>query len=285
MKANKKAKQKTAVAPVFGTLLVLPIIMLIITAMMTWAENLIDKLKDLQDSIRETTRIYNELSVNISHFKDMDIIWQDGYESDFNCSQWIIYKSDPYSNMSVGPGSGGEISYFSGTLGAEITTESGYVEIYKPFPTKNLGRVSIEFKFTIHQNERFKYINISQNETSNQGNNGSIKIDISNNRIEFLNGSSGYDEIANNVPLLKDTYGWHTFVLNIDLSKGEYISLVLNEVEYNLKGKGLENPLLDQSNVQVTRIYYTNQVSSSSVSYIDDFVFRDLEFFEKLGLE
>ncbi len=290
MKANQKAKEHNiAVAPVLGTLLVLPIIMLIITAMMTWAEGLIDQLKDLQDSVRKTTNIYNELSINLSHFKDKDIIWQDGYECDFDCSQWILDKSNPDSNMSVGPTSGGEESYFTGTLGANITTESGYTRIHKPFPTKNLGKVSIELKFTIDEyaGETFKFLNISQNDTDNIG---SIKIDIQNNKIycwneSTTNGVAKYETIANDVPLLKDKFGWHTIVLKIDLSKSEYISLDFDGTEYNIDNCTIENNGNPSANAEVTRISYTNIVRSKSTSFIDDFVFRDLEFFEKLGLE
>ncbi len=283
MKANQKAKKHNiAVAPVLGTLLVLPIIMLIITAMMTWAEGLINQLKDLQDSVRKTTNIYNELSINLSHFKDKDIIWQDGYECDFDCSQWILEKSNTNSNMSVGPASGGEESYFSGTLGANITTQSGYTRIHKPFPTKNLGKVSIELKFTIDNYETLKFLNISQNDTFNIG---SIKIDIQNNKIYCWN-ETLYETIASDVPLLKDKFGWHTIVLKIDLSKSEYMSLNFDGTEYNLDNCSLENPANEHSETaRVTRISCTNIVNSKSTSFIDDFVFRDLEFFEKLCLE
>lgn len=285
MKANQKAKkQNFAVAPVFGTLLVLPIIMLIITAMMTWAEGLIDQLKDLQDSVKKTTNIYNELSINLTHLKDMDIIWQDGYECDFNCAQWKINKSNPASDIQVGTGSGGEESYFNGKLGAEIKTNSGFFEIYKPFPTKNLGKISIELKFTIHPSEETKYINVSQNISQYDNNSGSIRINITDNKIYCLNGSNGYKTIANNVPLLKDKFGWHTFVLKIDISEQKYIGLIFDGTEYNLENCSLKNPE-NPANVRYTKISYKTHVNGVATSYLDDFVFRDLEFFEKLGLE
>lgn len=288
MKANQKAKKnQTAVAPVLGTLLVLPVIMLIITAMMTWAEGLIDQLKNLQDKIRQTTEEVNQISYNLSNFKDMDIIWKDGYECDFNCSQWILEKTAEESKISVGPNSDGEISYFSGKLGAEIATASGYTKIYKPFPTKNLGKISIELKFTISQNnqEKTKYLNISQNGTD-QENKGSIKIDIDNNEIMCLNDTT-YETIADQVPLLKDDYGWHTIILKIDLTQGKYINLNFDETEYNLENKTLQNTNNPSKNARITTISYTNCVepSAEATSYIDDFIFRDLEYFEKLGLE
>ena len=66
MKANKKARENLGVTSIVGTLLTLPIALVILTAVMLWANNLLEPVNRLQRNLDEIDIKIDSLTCNVS---------------------------------------------------------------------------------------------------------------------------------------------------------------------------------------------------------------------------
>ncbi|MEF8879042.1 MAG: hypothetical protein V5A64_01455 [Candidatus Thermoplasmatota archaeon] len=287
MKANQKYRQnsKNGVTPVLGTLLVLPVVMLVITAMMTWAGDLINSLQSLQSQLRETSEEINKISINTSKFGYLNIVKKDSFEAEN--IQW-----NKTSNLSSSKVKLAQFSYY--TRGDEINTAKGqslkietgpggYCGIYKPFPDHEYGNISISAYFTVSPKEKQKIFNIRQNESKN---NATIKLDLEKQKLYVYNESGGYKEISDDFSICIDDKCWNHMELTVNFSSGKYVNFILNDIEYDLGNYTLNNPSPGMDALFYNVTYLTQaKAEKNAKSYFDDFVFRDLDFFKKIGFK
>ena len=289
MKANKNARENnnSGVSSVVGTVITIPIAIIVLAAVILWANNLINPVHkyrgELQDIHEKIERLDFNITLNVSGtvYTD-DIIWMDDYEAEK--LQWHSYSNN---------GGTVEVNYDDNfyTKGHSIKIETpgadgDFCGIKKSFAGQTYNNASIETWFTIDTQgkESYKYFNISQDNVYNFG---SILIDINNNELKFLNNAGTYTTFASGVNLFAHEHCWHYMRLVVDFrgdGNGDprYISFNLDDREY---GAIRNNPLnyFDSSvsqNPRCINVSYMSERSSvvgaEAVSYVDDFVFRKL---------
>jgi len=291
MKANQKTRDNTqGVTPILGTILMLPVVMMLVSAMLLWSQSLLAEmsnsnttLDDLEGEIRENPI---ELDVLLS---EGNIIWRDDFEGE---KQWYEEESNTLSTFDF---TNSEQFYTKGHS-LRITTnksQEDYAGISKPFPKQNYGKICIEIAFTISEWEKYKTFSIYEEETINFA---AVRIDIENNKLLCYDGKSeGFVSFADNLHLIKDSFSdpdddhcWHHMRLFIDFESdhpskdSHYIGLTLDGNYYNLRNNKLRNSSSNGISSDTVSVSYHNTKTHGHpgrvISFVDDFVFRDLEF-------
>ncbi|KAA0006288.1 MAG: hypothetical protein FE039_00005, partial [Thermoplasmata archaeon] len=247
MKANRKFKMDNhAVSSVLGTALMLPIVMMILSAMMLWADDLINKMKAFQDHLQDMADEISDLKINLTtNGEDNSIIWEDDFEG--GALQWYRVIDPPGSGYVKCNFSENTDYYYSNIKSAKIATGSNSGDkagIRKPFPWSPLEIASIEIRFTISANDSFKYFRIYQNGPSGEKNRADIRIDLSGEKIEYLDGRNSTSETdyqdlePTGVLLLADDYCWHTMKIILDFDSDatgipHYKDFILDGITYH----------------------------------------------------
>lgn len=284
MKANRKfIINKKGVAPTLTMLLVIPIILMVISAIALWAQNFIGTLQDLQNEINDKRELLESLDVgnlvNSSNIIHIDTF--EDYKEDK--PQWNTKTANGASPIVVGPETEANQSYYTGSLGGYINLGSsgnGFSSISRSFENKCYGLVSIELAFTISPDETYKIFSIYQN---NQINNGTIKIDIQNKKL-FYSTDTGFSEFASDVNLYADELCWHTMKLIVDFEKLEYVNFTLDGTTYDLSSHELTN--IDKTvskNPDTMTVKYS--CSGSGETWVDDFVLSNLNPYKDIKIK
>jgi len=288
MKANRKIrKNKKGVAPALTLLLVLPIILAIITAISFWSQNIIISMDDLQDKLHDIRDDLGNLDY-ASLVNSSQIIYIDDFEDvERNQPQWNVHCNSGAS-FNVGPKTRANYSYYTGHLGGHFDLKSfpnNFCRISKAFTDKCMGNVSIEIAFTIGPYDEYKVFSIYQNDDQN---NGSIKIDVVNNRVYF----NETNLIDDNLVLYANHLCWHTMKLIVNFDSDDsnpyslhFINFTLDGRTYDLTSKPLCNPDFDVSqDPNSINVAYTCVSNGNSESWVDDFVFRNLEPYKDMKI-
>jgi len=298
MKANQKIRDNNeGVTPTLTILLVIPVILMVISAIAFWAQSLIEAMGKSQDKIHEIRDDIEGLGfadlinasniIKIDNFEDLVV----------GSPQWNV-KATPWSGFVVGENTKANLSYYSGHLGGFFyitnTFEDDYCRISRTFNTdKCYGNVSIELAFTISENEDYKTFGISQ---IDEKNNGSIKIDFVKNNLSYYS-NGDYYVFNDSLSLFADPLCWHTMklVVNFDNDNSNpisnplslhYVSFTLDGVSYDLSNFELDSsdPYISDSSTALN-VSYKCAASQNSESWIDDFVITNLEPFKNMNIK
>jgi len=269
LKANKKTRQKKAVTSTIGTVLMIPVVMMIITAMLLWSQNIFSELEDAKRVVRDirAEMEQDELDLDVL-ISEGSIVRLDDFEG---TQQWYIQA----------PGSGLDFShsnnFYTKGHSLEIDTEA---EINRPFSAEPFEKVCFEFRFTVDPDEEYKNFSIYEN---NNNNKGVISIDLKNNKLLVLNGvTDTFFCFKHNIQLNADKYCWHHIRIIVDFEteknskESHYVGITLNNDYYSLNKYKLKNPTYD--GISSSSIYISYKTTDGvNPHYIDDFILRDLE--------
>jgi len=267
VKANRKAREK-AVSGVFATVLVLPILIAIISALYMLTGSLIDKTQIPQN---QTELIVEKLQNSdiVNKILEDQYFWKDSFEG--NQTQW---------HNITGPQSNTKIStehYWKQGKSLQITTAAGETcGIKKPFSWRAYKQIETEISFTIDLNEKYKNLSIS---LGNYTNNANISINITDENIAYQKENGDYQTFANDIPLHPDQHCWHNIKLTIDYEKAEYKTLTLNEKKYDLQGILLNKPKPKTGHERIN-VQYTNYATQQATSNVDDFIIKEINKME-----
>jgi len=284
MKANKKIRtNKQGVTPVIGTLLMLPVVIMIVSAMLLGSQGLFNNMDDSAEKLELMEQDMSEDGIDINVLvSEGNIIGEDDFEG---AQQWHTDYS--IHSMAAFDFSHKEHYYTKGHS-LEINTNGLYEEhagIYKEFSRKNLGRICIEIVFTVDENEKYKIFSIYQNDGIN---NGTIKIDLENMEILCYDGEEEeFVTVAENIILSSEEHCWHHLRLIIDFEsddnekRAHYIGLTIDDNYYTLRKYKLKNADDDgiSSDSLIVKFFNVKQSGPPNdvKSCVDDFAFRDLD--------
>ena len=285
MKANRSLREnKKGVAPTLTILLVIPVILMVISAIALWAQNFIETMQELQDEIHEQRELLESLDID-DLVNNSNVIYIDGFEdSTQDDPQWNTYNQNGADPLLVGPETKANLSYYTGHLSGYINLDdgvsvNGLSGISRTFEEKCYGLVSIELAFTVSSSEDYKTISIYED---NNENIGKIKIDIENE--ELLLESSGTQLITQDVYLYSDALTWHTIKLIVDFENLEYVNFTLDGVTYDLTTYALDNPDPAVSkNPDIITFEY--ECSGEGETWVDDFVLCNLNPYKDIGIK
>ena len=265
MKANQKSRENDyGAAPVVGTILMLPIAMVIIGAIILWSGNMISHIVRTSDQIEQD--ISNFANTNITYTSlsgsDYKLIWDEDFEK--NELTWIKTSSDgiisPYH----------EDHYHTKGHSAKLETDSNTISIMKLFHGESYERLSVEIAFTIDFSETCKIFSMYQN---NEENNAIIKIDMESQQLLcYYNG--GFEKFAD-INLLADEHCWHHMQLVVDYENDDstknphYAAFIIDGKEYSLTDYNLNN--FDSTicmNPQTINVSYTSISTGIALSLI-----------------
>lgn len=278
------------VAPALTLLLVIPIILTIVTAISFWSQNIVDNYDKTQDKLHEIRDDLDNFDI-AEVINRTRVVYHDDFEdSEQNSAVWNIYCNSGASFI-VGPGTEAEYSYYSGHLGAYIHLDSfpnNFCRIIKSFSKICRGNVSIEMAFTVDPNDTFKFISIYQNDNKN---NATIRLDIKNEKLFLYDGENdSWYNIFENVYLFPDKLCWHTMklIVNFDSDSSNsyslsYVNFTLDGITYFISNHKLELDEPDVSdNPDEIFVSFTTESIGESETWIDDFLFIDLEPHKKI---
>jgi len=287
MKANRKIiENNKGVTPALTMLLVIPVILMLISAVALWSQNFLGRIKDTQEK-------FNELRDDIS---DLDfasvlngslLVYADDFEdSQQNNPQWQTKSGNGASKLEISPN-----SYYSGKKSGYLNlgNNNGYSSIKKTFSDKCYGNISIKFAFTTDVNENEKVISIYQDNEQNNATIKIIKIGPNQYQIKYFT-PAGEQTLPNSLYLYSDENDlcWHTFelIINFDSNNLNYKNLTIDGTKYDsIDGDKLQNQDTS-SNYNTITVKYTSKKTGAGIadSYIDSFIFLNLEPFKNLGI-
>lgn len=300
MKANQKSRADKAVSAVLGTILMIPIIFMIISAMMVWAQDLIEQMKDFQE---EQNAVVNDLEITINAMAEEHfIIWYGTFEG--TSLQWDNWKNDAGDPPTTIATTTTE-QYFGGTKSCKLEASAADKSstIGKEFAWIGQDHISIEIYFTVdpedngaNNYEEFKIFKIYQKlkgSPDEKNNIGEIRIDIDpvydkhEADVSFygdVGGSIDYhliDELKD-IPLYASSNCWHHMKLSVNFDKDDgspkYESFIIDGNEYEFTDQSLDKAasILTYPVEYIKVEYGTHNPNSGSMtsSYVDDFIIR-----------
>jgi len=295
MKANKKARENYGVSPVVGTLLMMPVVLMIMTFMIMWGNDLVDKLKKFQDMLNDMAKQVKDLDKDLRILgKNKNIVWQDNFED-------VRLDNYDFKNVWHGFGTGScqedtSTSYSPIHSKKIIANSNNYKGIEKYFGGRSsANKIAVELAFTMDSSgyEDYKQITIKETDTTGDDMNIGIIQIYANGDLYYIDAIDRTDPanpVLNQVlihdvgDLLADELGWHTMKLVVDFGHTktydpQYVSLTLNGEVFNI-----EHDLVDSTFVTKDEpISLCVQIEShannlgDATSYIDNFVLRDYE--------
>lgn len=286
MKANRSIREnKKGVAPTLTILLVIPVILMIISAIALWAQHFIQTMQDLQDEIHDKRELLESLDIG-DLVNNTNVIYSDDFEyTKVDKPQWETNKKD---NVFVGnvrdPINLANISYYSGHLSCYIKLDGNEFYLKRSFENKCYGLVSVELAFTVDSHEAHKVFKIYENDEKNIG---EIKIDISNSKL-VLQSDTGENDFATNVNLHKDKLCWHTMKLVVDFESRTYISFTLDGNTYLNGISGIPLSDCDESaskNPDKLTFEYRCNGPANSETWVDDFVICNLSPYKDINVK
>jgi len=292
VKANRKSRDSDqGVTAVVGTLLMMPIVLMIMAFMIMWGNDLVDQMKKFQDILGDMADDVDDLDRDLRILgRNKNVVWEDDFEDvrldnyQFKNVWDIIDHNPPVADCSES-----RDTSFSSIHSIEIKTDIGVENgISKSFGGRiGANKITIELAFTIDasNSEEYKQITIweKENPSDLQMNVGRIQI-YSNGDLKYLD-DTNTDVLEQNVGyLLADDLGWHTISLTVDFAhrktmSPQYVSFTLNGEVFDLQNKELySDPSVvnfDEPKSLWVEIKSFPNVEVSATSYIDDFVLRD----------
>ncbi|MEF8879043.1 MAG: PQQ-binding-like beta-propeller repeat protein [Candidatus Thermoplasmatota archaeon] len=258
MKANRKSRENRGVTPVLGTLLTIPIAIMIVSATMVWANSLLDQINGFDENLDEIKPDEGKIDLKELNLQLEETVF---YKDDFEGEklQWNVLQGSvlPYKSE----------YYHTRGHSAELI---GECMMEKPFGWEPFRNVSIEIYFTLNSKDETKIFNITN---ERNGSKGSIKLekldDWGSTQIYVWNDSS-WNHVDTD-SLYAHPNCWHHIRLKVDLNSSKYVSFDLNGETYDLSSYGLNETSILSDSIKVS--FYQN---SSVSSFVDDFVFREI---------
>lgn len=310
MKANKKVcgNKEAGITSALGTILILPVVMLLIVTLVIWSQSVFAEIDDSNRTLDDMKSDLNNnpIDVNVT-LTEGEIVWMDDFEGE---KQWYeVYYTGSYPSHLFGDPyidtfdfTHDEIFYTKGhslqlkiDLNPDIELTAG---VYKKFANQEFGKTSIEIHFTINKNDRYKNFSIYQYETNvdnenNYNNHGIISLDIKNNKLLIFDGENDiFITFAENINFEKGEHCWHHMRLIVDFEVNDYniyshyVSFTLDDEYYALGKYDLKNPTYKGIRSNAVCVEYSTNVekinpgapkpNNKAVSFVDDFIFRDL---------
>jgi outer membrane protein assembly factor BamB len=283
MKANRKYREQ-AVASVTGTMLTLPIALLIVAATMMWGNNILKQIDNYEQTLKDTEvdKSQEEVDVeNITLNLDSSIYWQDDFEG--QQLQWN--KRNSYTIVETFHNKHFYTKGHSANISTDAETpDDTVIGIKKDFPWQPFRNISIEIAFTIDSNQEYHELSIYQ-DGEKQEKNGAIRL-YTNGEIHIIDdsGSTLIDTIFLQDTAEDNPFCWHTMKLLIDCKTGKYISGSVDGKHYALEDYYLKNYIVEDDYNDSITVEYNYSYSGGepgATSYIDDFVFRKISMMKE----
>jgi len=225
----------------------LPIVFMIISAMMLWAQDLINQLKKYQAELEGMgDEIENALEFI---YPELDEVEGDDFEGEFLVWDKIENGGVVYFDQ------GEEFHHYKSrtkSVRLETTAAGDEAGIEKPFAWQPFDEISIEISFTIHPFDEYKYFGIYQDGNINEAN---VRYDVQNNRLEYYDPNAppaelSWPDLDDSLSLTEHEHCWHTLRIELDFDYHDdpdedphYSTIILDNTEYTLaNNKDLINP-------------------------------------------
>jgi len=209
-----------------------------------------------------------ELAVRLGSMDIFDrrgnILWMDDFEGTY--SRWqtqtagtgAAYILD--NNKSVNDSQSMKI-----TLPIDDPNYASINRLLQAFKFKRFG-----FEFTFIHNDDIQYMTATVNNyDTNEMYNSQVRYKMATKTLEVSTGSAEWHTVASDLKILSNDELFHTLKIVYDVNIGEYVRLILYDLEYDISGLPIHHVVTPGYKYTKLAISYINNIATNTDVWID----------------